>query len=151
MVEILVSEAALAPADIIGTFPGGDMGIGALVTFTGYVRDFNQGDRVEQLYLEHFPGMTEKALHKIAAEAGTRWPLNRVFIQHRVGSLDLGEPIVMVAVASIHREDAFAACAFIMDYLKTRAPFWKKEATGQGSRWVAGNSKDQAAAERWQR
>jgi molybdopterin synthase catalytic subunit len=151
VISILVSTAALVPGDIINTIPGEDMGIGALVSFTGYVRDFNQGHTIEQLYLEHFPGMTEKALHGIAEEARQRWPLHRIFIQHRVGSLKLGEPIVMVAVASAHREDAFLACTFIMDYLKTRAPFWKKEASSQGDRWVAGSSKDQEAAKRWER
>jgi molybdopterin synthase catalytic subunit len=124
-------------------------GVGAVVGFVGYVRDFNDGHDVFGMVLEHYPGMTEKALEKIAMEAAQRWPLLRTAIVHRVGALAPGEPIVFVGVASAHRQAAFEACDFIMDYLKTRAPFWKKETTEDGPRWVEGRDSDKAAAERW--
>lgn len=125
-------------------------GVGAQVCFVGYVRDFNDGQEVAGLFLEHFPGMTEKALLAIEAEAHRRWPLLGVELIHRVGHLQPGEAIVFVAVLSAHRQAAFQACEFIMDYLKTRAPFWKKEDTATGSRWVEGRASDQAALQRWQ-
>ena len=125
------------------------LGIGAVVSFVGYVRDFNDGHDVAGLFLEHYPGMTEKALAAILEEAGQRWPLLGVKVIHRVGQLPPGEPIVFVACASSHRQAAFNACEFIMDYLKTRAPFWKKETTPEGPRWVEGRHSDQEAAGRW--
>lgn len=125
------------------------LGIGAVVGFVGYVRDYNDGQDVAGMFLEHYPGMTEKALEKIVAEAETRWPLLRVEVLHRVGALAPGEPIVFVGTASAHRQAAFAACDFIMDYLKTRAPFWKREDTDAGTRWVEGRDSDQQAAARW--
>ncbi|WP_263262636.1 molybdopterin synthase catalytic subunit MoaE [Pseudomonas sp. RIT-PI-S] len=125
------------------------LGVGAVVSFVGYVRDFNDGQDVSGLFLEHYPGMTEKALNAIAEDAGRRWPLQGVQVIHRVGELPPGEPIVLVACASAHRQAAFAACEFIMDYLKTRAPFWKREQTPSGPRWVEGRQSDQDAAERW--
>lgn len=125
------------------------LGIGAVVSFVGYVRDFNDGQDVRGMLLEHYPGMTEKALEKIAVEAGERWPLLRIDILHRVGRLEPGEPIVFVGTASAHRQAAFDACNFIMDYLKTRAPFWKKEDTPDGARWVEGRASDQQAEQRW--
>ena len=124
-------------------------GVGAVVSFVGYVRDFNHGLEVSGMFLEHFPGMTEKALSKIADEAGQRWPLLKVEVIHRIGRLEPGEPIVFVATTSAHRQAAFDACAFIMDYLKTRAPFWKQEDTPEGPRWVEGKCSDKDAAERW--
>jgi molybdopterin synthase catalytic subunit len=124
-------------------------GVGAVVSFVGYVRDFNDGHDVFGMLLEHYPGMTEKALEKISMEAAQRWPLLKTVIVHRVGTLAPGEPIVFVGVASAHRRAAFEACDFIMDYLKTRAPFWKKETTEDGSRWVEGRDSDKAAAQRW--
>ena len=126
-----------------------NLGIGAVVSFVGYVRDFNDGQPVAGMLLEHYPGMTEKALAKIEAEARERWPLLTVEIIHRVGALEPGEPIVFVGTSSAHRQAAFDACAFIMDYLKTRAPFWKKERTPEGERWVEGRCSDQQAAQRW--
>ncbi len=126
-----------------------NLGIGAVVSFVGYVRDFNDGQPVVGMLLEHYPGMTEKALAKIEVEARERWPLLTVEIIHRVGALEPGEPIVFVGTSSAHRQAAFDACAFIMDYLKTRAPFWKKEQTPEGERWVEGRCSDQQAAERW--
>jgi molybdopterin synthase catalytic subunit len=102
------------------------------------------------MLLEHYPGMTEKALAKIEAEARERWPLLGVEILHRVGPLQPGEPIVFVGTTSAHRQAAFESCDFIMDYLKTRAPFWKKEGTAEGARWVEGRASDQQAAQRWE-
>ncbi|MDW5378057.1 molybdopterin synthase catalytic subunit MoaE [Halomonas sp. HP20-15] len=123
--------------------------IGAVVCFTGLVRDFNERPDVTALTLEHYPGMTESALGEIVAEAGRRWSLNGVRLIHRIGRLEPGDPIVLVAVASAHRQAAFDACLFIMDYLKTRAPFWKKEHTADGDYWVAERDTDRQAAERW--
>ena len=129
----------------------GNPGIGALVTFIGLMRDVNDGDRVESMLLEHYPGMTEKALEAIVREAQTRWALEAVTVIHRVGELKPEDPIVLVAVASRHRGAAFQACEFIIDYLKTRAPFWKKELTGQGARWVDARHGDREAEARWNR
>lgn len=123
--------------------------VGAVVNFVGYVRDLNIGQSVNELFLEHYPGMTEKALEQIADEARQRWPLLGVEIVHRVGALAVSEPIVFVGVSSKHRHMAFEACAFIMDVLKTRAPFWKRESTAQGSHWVEARESDQNAALRW--
>ncbi|MEJ2763212.1 molybdopterin synthase catalytic subunit MoaE [Photobacterium sp. MCCC 1A19761] len=123
---------------------------GAVVTFVGKVRDFNQGDHVTGLSLEHYPGMTEKALAEIVEQAQSRWPLLQTRVIHRVGDLALGDQIVFVGVTSAHRGAAFQACEFIMDYLKTRAPFWKKEQTPAESRWVDARETDTTAAERWQ-
>lgn len=122
---------------------------GAVVTFVGLVRDYNQGNQVSGLTLEHYPGMTEKALTKIVEEAKQKWPLGRVKVIHRVGPLGLSDQIVFVGVSSKHREAAFEACQFIMDYLKNRAPFWKKERTTQGERWVEAEDKDKKADQRW--
>lgn len=123
---------------------------GAIVTFVGKVRDFNQGDAVKGLSLEHYPGMTEKALADIVTEARGRWPLQECTLIHRIGDLLLGDQIVLVAVSSAHRDAAFEACHFIMDFLKTRAPFWKKELTAEGvQRWVEAKQSDDAAAARW--
>jgi molybdopterin synthase catalytic subunit len=122
---------------------------GAVVTFTGKVRNHNLGDSVAALTLEHYPGMTEKALTEIVEEARQRWALQQVSVIHRVGELFPGEEIVFVGVSSAHRSSAFAAAEFIMDYLKTRAPFWKREATAHGDRWVDARDSDHQAAERW--
>lgn len=124
--------------------------IGAIVCFTGLVRDFNECPDVTALTLEHYPGMTERALADIVAEAERRWTLQGVRLIHRIGRLEPGDPIVMVAVASAHRRDAFEACDFIMDYLKTRAPFWKKEHTASGYYWVAERDTDRHDAQRWE-
>jgi molybdopterin synthase catalytic subunit len=121
--------------------------VGALVSFTGLVRD--RGDGVTGLELEHYPGMTEKALAAIEAEARARWTLDACLIVHRIGPMQPGEQIMMVATASGHREAAFAAAEFLMDYLKTRAPFWKKEARAGGDRWVESREEDEAALQRW--
>ena len=123
--------------------------IGAIATFIGTVRDLNLGDQVGGLFLEHYPGMTEKALQEIVDEAQQRWMIQAVRLIHRIGQLHPGNRIVFVGVASAHRQEAFAACEFIMDYLKTRAPFWKKETTPDGDRWVDARESDQEAAKRW--
>ncbi|ORM55528.1 molybdenum cofactor biosynthesis protein MoaE [Pantoea conspicua] len=122
---------------------------GAVVTFTGKVRNHNLGDDVAALTLEHYPGMTEKALQEIVEAARQRWPLQRVTVIHRTGELFPGDEIVLVGVTSAHRGSAFSAAEFIMDYLKTRAPFWKREATADGDRWVDARDSDHQAAQRW--
>lgn len=147
---IRVQAATFDPGAETNALHAANTGVGAVVSFVGYVRDFNDGHEVAGLFLEHYPGMTEKALGKIAAEAQDRWPLLHLEIVHRVGALEPGEPIVYVGVASAHRQAAFEACAFVMDYLKTRAPFWKKEQTANGPRWVESRASDDAAAQRWE-
>ncbi len=129
----------------------GDARIGALASFVGLVRDVNDGAGVSEMTLEHYPGMTEKALEAIVEEAKTRWDIYGVLVIHRVGKLQPCDQIVMVAVTSAHRGEAFAACEFIMDYLKTRAPFWKREVTPEGARWVDARDSDDSAATRWQK
>ena len=129
----------------------GDARVGALASFVGLVRDINDGARVAGMTLEHYPGMTEKALEAIVAEAKGRWDIYDALVIHRVGPLAPCDQIVLVAVTSAHRGEAFAACEFIMDYLKTRAPFWKKEATPDGGRWVDARETDDSAALRWQK
>jgi molybdopterin synthase catalytic subunit len=123
--------------------------VGGLASFVGLVRDANDGHQIHGMTLEHYPGMTEKALEDICAQAKARWDILDTVVIHRVGSLKPGDRIVLVGVASAHRGDAFEACEFIMDYLKTRAPFWKREDTPGGARWVEARSSDDAAAERW--
>ncbi|WP_114787917.1 molybdopterin synthase catalytic subunit MoaE [Vibrio tetraodonis] len=123
--------------------------VGAVVTFVGKVRDMNLGDSVTGLSLEHYPGMTEKALMEICDQATQRWSLSGVRVIHRVGDLDVGDQIVFVGVSSAHRGAAFEACEFIMDYLKTKAPFWKKERIDGATRWVESRNSDQLAAQRW--
>jgi len=127
----------------------GNPKVGGVVSFLGLMRDFNAGDGVSGMSLEHYPGMTEKALQTIVDEACSRWQLEAVRVVHRVGELAPEEPIVLVAVASAHRGEAFRACEFIIDYLKTRAPFWKKEQTATGARWVDAREGDQQAEARW--
>ena len=123
--------------------------IGALVSFVGQVRDINDGDTINTLTLEHYPEMTQKALEAIEAEAKIRWDVIDALIIHRVGTLKPLDQIVLVAVTSAHRGEAFKACEFIMDYLKTSAPFWKKEASNQGERWVEAKVSDDEAKRRW--
>lgn len=127
----------------------GNPRIGAVVTFVGLMRDLNAGEDVQAMTLEHYPGMTERALGAIAEEAVRRWDLQGLTIVHRVGLLTPQDAIVLVGVASGHRGNAFQACEFLMDYLKTRAPFWKKELTRSGERWVEARDGDQEAAVRW--
>jgi molybdopterin synthase catalytic subunit len=133
----------------IARLRGGRSDVGAVASFIGVMRDFNEGSGVTALTLEHYPGMTEKLLERIIDEARARWPLQDALIVHRVGTLCPADQIVLVVALSAHREAALAACAFIMDYLKTRAPFWKKERTATGERWVEARISDDQAAARW--
>ena len=127
----------------------GNPAIGAVASFVGVVRDVNEGDAVSEMTLEHYPGMTEKSIEAIVGQARGRWNVIDALVVHRVGLLKPTDQVVLVVVAGGHRGDAFAACEFIMDYLKTRAPFWKKERTAEGSRWVDARATDDIAAERW--
>ena len=129
----------------------GQGNIGAVVSFIGQVRDVNGGDAINTLTLEHYPGMTEKALMAIENEAKARWNVIDSLIIHRIGTLQPQDQIVLVAVSSAHRGDAFKACEFMMDFLKTSAPFWKKETTNQGEHWVEAKLSDEAAQNRWLR
>lgn len=147
--RIRVSAAPFSMADEYTWLSACDSD-GAVVTFTGKVRNHNLGDNVSALTLEHYPGMTEKALEAIVAEAQQRWPVQRVTVIHRIGELFPGDEIVMVGVSGAHRGAAFDSAEFIMDYLKTRAPFWKREATAEGERWVDARDSDKQAAGRWQ-
>ncbi|MES2152775.1 MAG: molybdopterin synthase catalytic subunit MoaE [Pseudomonadota bacterium] len=126
-----------------------DPRVGAVVSFVGTVRDMNDGASVAAMELEHYPGMTEQALEQIVAQARARWPLFGALVVHRVGPLLPQEQIVLVAVSAAHRGEAFAACEFIIDYLKTDAPFWKKEQTPDGARWVDARVTDQQATSKW--
>lgn len=128
---------------------GNNPRVGAVAAFIGTVRDVNDAATVAMMTLEHYPGMTEKSLAAIIDEAKGRWDIVEALIVHRVGELKPADQIVLAAVTSAHRGEAFAACEFIMDYLKTRAPFWKKEATPSGARWVEARQSDDAAAARW--
>jgi molybdopterin synthase catalytic subunit len=151
MLTVRVQEADFDIGQEIAALRGGNAKIGAVASFIGVVRDLNDGDDVATLTLEHYPGMTEKALEKIAAAAAQRWQVMDILVVHRVGQLHPTDQIVLVVVTGGHRGEAFAACEFIMDYLKTRAPFWKKERTTEGDRWVEARSQDDEAAERWQK
>jgi molybdopterin synthase catalytic subunit len=135
----------------IARLKAGRSDIGAVVAFLGTVRD-RAGDRaVEEMTLEHYPGMTERELERIEAEVCVRWPLEACVIVHRTGTLKPSDNIVLVLTASAHREAAFKAAEFLMDYLKTRAPFWKRESGPDGSRWVEADASDEAATDRWDR
>lgn len=135
----------------IAALRAGDPRVGAVVTFLGTVRDLSEGRSVSALALEHYPGMTEKALAAIVDDARARFDIHDVLVIHRIGPLQPTDQIVLVAVTSSHRGDAFEACRFVMDYLKTRAPFWKKETTPTGAHWVDARESDDAAAARWSR
>ena len=127
----------------------GNPKIGAIASFIGLVRDINEGDDVAVMTLEHYPGMTEKALEAIVVTARERWDILDALVVHRIGALRPTDQIVLVVVSSAHRGEAFAACEFIMDYLKTEAPFWKKEQTDKGGRWVEARASDEDATARW--
>jgi len=146
---IRVQQEDFDPAAEVERLVAGNHAVGGVVTFIGLVRDLADGQAIRAMTLEHYPGMTEKMLGEIEAEANRRWPLAATLIVHRYGRLALGERIVLVAVASAHRHAAFEACAFLVDWLKTRAPFWKLEETDAGARWVDAQSSDDAAAGRW--
>jgi molybdopterin synthase catalytic subunit len=133
----------------IAQLTDGRRDIGGVVTFVGLVRDMAGAEKIGAMTLEHYPGMTEKQLAEIEAEAQRRWPLSASLIVHRYGRLEPGDRIVLVIAASAHREAAFEACHFLIDWLKTKAPFWKLEDTGKGAQWVAAEARDDAAAARW--
>ncbi|MGD9786475.1 MAG: molybdopterin synthase catalytic subunit MoaE [Sulfuricellaceae bacterium] len=146
---VRVQEADFDFGAEIAAFRADNPKIGAVASFLGLVRDVNDEAAVREMTLEHYPGMTEKALEEIVAEAKGRWDIFDALVIHRVGPLRPCDQIVLVAVSSAHRGEAFAACEFIMDYLKTRAPFWKKEETPAGGRWVDARETDDKAALRW--
>ena len=125
--------------------------VGAVVSFVGQVRDLNDGNTIARLTLEHYPGMTEKSLEAIVNQAKSRWNIMDATIIHRVGTLQPLDQIVLVAVSSAHRNEAFSACEFMMDYLKTEAPFWKKEATAEGEQWLEAKETDETARKRWEK
>ncbi|WP_426211411.1 molybdenum cofactor biosynthesis protein MoaE [Massilia sp. TWP1-3-3] len=133
----------------VAALRSGDAGVGAIVSFVGTVRDMNDGAGVAEMELEHYAGMTEQSIEKIIDQARARWPLLGARVIHRVGPLKPMEQIVLVACSAAHRGEAFAACEFIIDYLKTEAPFWKKEQTSEGARWVDARATDDAALEKW--
>ena len=149
MISTRVQAEPFDTAAEIAALSAGRTDIGAVVTFTGFVRDFSHGASVEATTLDHYPATTAKALAAIAAEAAQRWPLQGGTVIHRHGRLLPGDEIVLVAVASEHRAAAFEAAAFLMDWLKTRAPFWKREEAGGQARWVEAQAGDDAAAARW--
>jgi molybdopterin synthase catalytic subunit len=148
---IRVQEEPFDVGAELARFGQGRTDIGGIATFVGLVRDEHGGERVDAMTLEHYPGMTERQLALIEAEARARWPLLDSLVIHRVGRMLPGEPIVLVATASAHRAAALDACAFLIDWLKTRAPFWKLEETPEGERWVEARESDDAAAARWER
>ena len=143
---VIVQEQDFDPAQVLQGFAAGT-GAGAVVTFTGIVRD--NGGRLQAMEIEHYPAMTRRALEDIAAQARQRWDIADCLIIHRHGRLQAGERIMMVATASAHRQDAFAAAEFLMDYLKSRAPFWKKEIGTDGAEWVKAKDSDEQALTRW--
>lgn len=146
--RIVVMDVPFDPGAELNAFGAATTGAGAVVTFTGVVRDLPSGD-LDVMEIEHYPGMTEAALTRIANEAMARWSLADVLVIHRYGRLHPGDQIMMVATASRHRKDAFEAAEFLMDYLKSRAPFWKKEITKNGGDWVEAKDEDEAALDRW--
>lgn len=146
--RIAVQEDAFDLGAEANAFAAGDDANGAIVTFTGVVRDLATGD-LDVMEIEHYPGMTERALTQIAEEAKARWSLGDVLVIHRHGRLAPGDRIMMVATAAPHRKDAFEAAEYLMDYLKSRAPFWKKEITTSGAEWVAAKDEDEDALTRW--
>lgn len=145
--RVVVQEAPFDPGAELNAFAKGDTDIGAVVSFTGVTRDVSGG--LSRMQIEHYPGMTERALNQICEEAQKRWTLADVLVIHRFGTMEPGDNIMMVATASRHRADAFAAADFLMDYLKSRAPFWKKEVTADGADWVAAKDSDEDALDRW--
>ena len=146
--RVTVQEDAFDPGAELNAFSAGRTDMGAVVTFSGVVRDTGSG-QLETMEIEHYPGMTEAALQEIAQTAMTRWSLGDALVIHRYGKMAPGDVIMMVATASRHRRDAFEAAEFLMDYLKSRAPFWKREVTADGTAWVAARDDDEAALDRW--
>ena len=148
---IRIQEKDFDVSTEIAAIRKGDPRVGAVVSFLGTVRDMNEGSQVQELTLEHYAGMTEKALQEIVDQAKSRWDIYQSLVIHRIGPLLPEDQIVLVAVTSAHRGEAFAACEFIMDYLKTAAPFWKKENTSEGTRWVDARVTDDTAMARWEK
>lgn len=153
---VRVQEADFDVGAELDRLTAGNRGIGGLAVFVGLVREMHvreglHRDRIDALTLEHYPGMTERALEEIESEARRRWPLEATLIVHRYGRLEAGERIVLVAVGSAHREAAFEACEFLVDWLKTKAPFWKLEDTAAGEQWVGTHEGDSQAAARWEK
>ena len=146
---VRVQREDFDPGREIEALTAGDTSIGGVASFIGLVRDMAGGEGIGAMTLEHYPGMTEKMLREIEAEAARRWPLQASLIVHRYGRLEPGERIVLVATASAHRTAALEACQFLIDWLKTKAPFWKLEETAKEARWVAARAEDDEAAERW--
>ncbi len=146
---ISIQEQDFDPVAEYASLRASGAGTGAIVTFTGLVRDSGDMQGVTGLYLEHYPGMTEQVIADLISQAGTRWDVRKARVIHRVGRLQLQEQIVFVGVCSAHRADAFAACQYIMDALKTSAPFWKKEITGNGEHWVEQKASDIARSQTW--
>jgi molybdopterin synthase catalytic subunit len=147
--SVRVQTADFDVAQEIAALRAGDTGVGAVASFIGTVRDMNDSTRIDGMTLEHYPGMTEAALAEIVAEARGRFDIRDALVIHRVGALAPGDQIVLVAVTSAHRGMAFDACRYVMDLLKTRAPFWKRERTPSGDRWVEARESDEKAAQRW--
>ena len=148
-VEVRIQEADFDLSTELAQLRAAQPGVGAIVSFVGTVRDLNEGASVAEMALEHYPGMTEQAIQTIIEQARARWELFGALVIHRVGPLLPMEQIVLVAVTSAHRGEAFAACEFIIDFLKTEAPFWKKEQTPDGARWVDARVSDDVALEKW--
>lgn len=148
MAAVRLLTAPFDPGIELTAFTAAHPGAGGVVSFTGIVRDADAG-HLRHMEIEHYPGMTERALEEIRARACARWPLAGALILHRYGTLHPGEVIMMVATAARHRADAFAAAEFLMDYLKSRAPFWKKEVTGAAATWVSARAQDEDALDRW--
>lgn len=149
-VSVSVQREDFDVAQLQRSLLGGRAQEGAVASFTGYVRTQNMDRVVQSMELEHYPGMTERSIEQILREACARWPLLSAAVVHRIGRLAPGEQIVWVGIASAHREASFSACEFVMDYLKTRAPFWKKEGSADGGHWVDARASDDVRAERWQ-
>ena len=149
MTTVRVQEADFDISTEVAALRAQNPKVGAVACFVGTVRDLNEGSAVQTMELEHYPGMTEKSLEAIARQARERWPGSDVLIVHRVGQLKPLDQIVLVATTAMHRAEAFESCAFVMDYLKTQAPFWKKEKTEAGERWVDARESDESALKRW--
>ena len=148
-ITVRIQESDFDVGHELAQLRAGNLGIGGLASFIGVVRDLNEDTAVATMHLEHYAGMTERAIETIVRESAQRWDVLGATVIHRVGTLQPSDQIVLVAVASAHRGDAFNACEFIMDFLKTKAPFWKRESTPDGERWVSARASDDAAADRW--
>jgi molybdopterin synthase catalytic subunit len=146
---VIVQQGDFDTGAEIAKISGKNTNIGGVCSFVGLVRELDEGSAITAMTLEHYPGMTEKQLSKIEAEAHERWPLEDSLIIHRYGRMEPGEQIVLVVTASAHRKAAFEACEFLMDWLKTKAPFWKSEETPSGAKWVEAKASDDAAADKW--